>query len=254
MPRDNSTSAISSNVITHPSSYSSLSPSSMKRPISRLAPSFDILSELSDPNSPYNRHINRDSLVQSTIYYFPSDIRTAIDRIRSQSDKITKPSVSRILTISITHGLETFSSHPEIISFCSMRNEFNCLQNVDSLYYREAESMLSHLNKRVFIVNDSSTEIQKRQNISLSSDLHDALTSLASDLGMQLSPIIVICCMITLSTQWPVFDSVRESMDRSIQSFFTRVQLRNEFARTVIDKVASTAADDDREGGDHEEF
>lgn len=202
-----------------PSSSASSSPPS---PVASMnpddfSPPFDVIAELTDNRAEYQG----DEWL--SLPYFPSYIRTCIDRLRVRVDESSRPGFGVTAACCMKYGLEVIADDDDVKRLLEIKNNLDLRTDMDSEDAEELSEWFATFRLGAGVGSSSA----HRQNIRITELLQTQLCEIAANLGVYSSTLAILCIAITLSHQTDAIlpDRLRD-LTHMVNRFFNRVEIR----------------------------
>lgn len=160
---------------------------------------------------------------------FPLSIRLNLERLQTYlNDTSNHPfGVNVILRACIYHGLEFYKEQNDIKLLSLVKSKFNRLSDED-----EHESIIREMMRRWFDEMDldlfmAGGKQGGRQTVRVSSNIHNTLTTINLETGIQITDLCLISIMHILKEEETTLMGHRRDFDKSERTFINKLNVRS---------------------------
>lgn len=193
---------------------------------------FDVVSELEFNLS---RYTAPDDCQWLSISTFPGYLLTAVDTCRAHSVSIKTPNQSSALTCCIAGGLPQFYDHEEIRALIALKEALHLAagQAIDS----ESVEMAAEYFRDFPLGIPGTVAKARRVNVPMPSSIKKQVTERATELGVEIGQLGVLCIMNTISSQTVVHPKHAVLARDTVDSFLRGVRLRRRVAEVFLEEI-----------------
>lgn len=195
-----------------------------------FGPPFDVVHELTHNRSAY---VGDEWL---SFPYFPSYLRTCLDRVRRAcSDETgTRPGLAVTVSCCLTYGLTVLAHDPDVGALLQMKERLDAASSTDVESLEELAEWFRGFSLGTLDISGSGGH---RQNITVPPHVRSQLCEFSADLGTYSSSLGVLAMSITLADQTALLPQRKDELSTAIDRFFKRVITRRRVAEVWLESL-----------------
>ena len=175
-----------------------------------------------------------------TIYNMSRGVESCIDILRAQVQKVSgqhKPGRNPTYACAIHGGLTTLKDSECVQQLVDIKQRLDTCdtRKVDRDDYLDAHSWFSCF--KLGLPNDEMSDTIPKTNISVHDDTPPILSRLANEMGCSSSVIAAISMYTVLRTQEALFRKDRDTANRVVDVFMSKVRRRVKIAAVFVDTI-----------------
>lgn len=197
-----------------------------------FSPRFNLVAELELNSNFYQAPDNCEWL---SIPTFPGYVLTALDTCRAQCVSVKTPSRSVTVSCAIHHGIKQFYRDSDIEDLIELKEDFH--RRAGKAMDSESVEMAAEFFRHFPLGIPGTVSQARRFNVPLSPSIKKQVAERASELGLGIGPMGVLCIMVTISSQTVVHPKHAELASATVQSFLRGVRLRRRVAEVFLEEI-----------------
>ncbi len=191
-------------------------------------PSFDVVDELIYARERYTTSPTEGAAI--TLYGLSQSCHTNLARLQKATSKESndkRPNLFVTTTACIQNGIEVLSGNSSVIEFCALRDAF---LNSPPTTNGEIQNFIASF----FGFDFQGVRVKTKTNIRVTTEVYEAMGTLASQLGVSMNVVAGLAIMVTLAEQNSTIRDHAQEMERTVSTFLNRVSLRRRGARALM--------------------